>query len=110
VCGSISDITAVLKKNVTREEVNKALFDASMKPEMAYLLAYTEEPLVSSDIVKTPYSAIVDGEMTRVVGGNLVKVLAWYDNEWGYSNRLVEMAMFLARHPLSPPLQEAGKN
>lgn len=100
VCGSISDITAVLKKDVTAEEVNAAFKAAAGNPEMSHILTYTEEPLVSSDIIQTPYSAIVDGEMTRVVGGNLVKVLAWYDNEWGYSNRLVEMALYLSKTPI----------
>ncbi len=97
VCGSISDITAVLKKDVTAEEVNAALKAASEREDMKHIVMYTEEPLVSRDIIKTSYSAIVDGEMTRVVGGNLVKVLAWYDNEWGYSNRLVEMAIYMCK-------------
>jgi glyceraldehyde 3-phosphate dehydrogenase len=97
ICGSISDITAVLKKDVTAEEVNAALKAAAERDDMKHLVMYTEEPLVSHDIIKTSYSAIIDGEMTRVVGGNLVKVLAWYDNEWGYSNRLVEMAVHLCR-------------
>lgn len=101
ICGSISDITAVLKKNVTAEEVNAALKAASETPEMQKLVMYTEEPLVSGDIIKTSYSAIIDGEMTRVVGGNLVKVLAWYDNEWGYSNRLVEMALHICKSSAS---------
>jgi len=58
----------------------------------------SEEPLVSSDIIKTTYSAILDSNMTRVVGGNLVKVLAWYDNEWAYSNRLVDVAVKASGH------------
>ncbi|MFA5029473.1 MAG: type I glyceraldehyde-3-phosphate dehydrogenase [Patescibacteria group bacterium] len=92
-CGSLSDITCVLKKNVTVEQVNRAFREAASKPLFKNILAVSEEPLVSSDIVGTNYSAIVDLSLTRVVGGNLVKVLAWYDNEWGYSNRLVEMAL-----------------
>ncbi len=92
-CGSISDITALLKKNVTVEEVNSAFKQAETEETYQGILKYTEDPIVSSDIIKTSYSAIVDGLMTRVVGGNLVKVLAWYDNEWGYSNRLVDMAL-----------------
>ena len=90
-CGSISDITAVLKKSVTVEELNNAFKNAQNEEAFKGILKYTEDPIVSSDIVKTTYSAIVDGLMTRVVGGNLVKILAWYDNEWGYSNRLVDV-------------------
>jgi len=92
ICGSISDITAVLKKDVTPEEVNNVFKEAQKDPSLSKILRYTEEPLVSSDIIKSSFSAIVQGDMTRVVGGNLVKIMAWYDNEWGYSNRLVDMA------------------
>ena len=94
-CGSISDITAVLKKDVTPQEVNQAFMNAQNEEAFKGILKYTQDPIVSSDILKTSYSAIVDGLMTRVVGGNLVKVLAWYDNEWGYSNRLVDMVSSL---------------
>jgi len=86
---SIVDFTAVLEKEVTVEDVNNAFKDASQKPPLKGILGYTEEPLVSSDFKKSPYSSVVDGLSTRVVG-NLVKVLAWYDNEWGYSLRLAE--------------------
>ncbi|MFA7654131.1 MAG: type I glyceraldehyde-3-phosphate dehydrogenase [Candidatus Magasanikbacteria bacterium] len=89
---SLSDITVVLKKNVTKEEVNQALIDASKTKRFEGILFCTEEPLVSSDYVGNTYSSIVDLPLTNVVGGNLVKVVAWYDNEVGYSNRLVEMA------------------
>lgn len=99
ICGSISDITAVLKRDVTVEEINEAFKSAQNQPELQGVLKYSEEPLVSSDIIQSTYSSVVDGEMTRVVGGNLVKVMAWYDNEWGYSNRLVEMALYLANNP-----------
>jgi glyceraldehyde 3-phosphate dehydrogenase len=91
-CGSISDITCVLKKEVTVEQVNNAFRRAVQKPLFKNILAISEEPLVSTDILGDTHSAIVDLSLTRVVGGNLVKVLAWYDNEWGYSCRLVEMA------------------
>lgn len=97
VCGSISDITALLKRDVTVEEINTAFMEASKSEELSKILNYTEEPLVSSDILKTTYSAIVDGTMTKVVAGNLVKVMAWYDNEWGYSNRLVDMALLIGK-------------
>ncbi|MCF6277107.1 MAG: type I glyceraldehyde-3-phosphate dehydrogenase [Candidatus Magasanikbacteria bacterium] len=87
---SLTDFVAVLKKDTTVEEINEAFIDAS-KGYLKDVLAVSNEPLVSSDYIGNPYSAIVDLEFTKVVGGNLVKVLAWYDNEWGYANRLVEM-------------------
>lgn len=93
---SLSDITAVLKKNVTKEEINQALIDASKTSRFAGILTCTEEPLVSSDMVGNTYSSIVDLALTNVVGGNLVKVVAWYDNEVGYAHRLVEMAELFA--------------
>ena len=93
ISGSISDITAVLKKNVTVEEVNQAFVDASQMPQWQGILAVTNDPLVSSDIIGLPESAIVDLSLTQVIGGNLVKVLAWYDNEYGYCHRLIEQAM-----------------
>lgn len=88
---SLSDITMLLKKNVTVEEVNQALLDASQQPYYQGILSVTEEELVSSDFIGDSHSAIVDSKLTDVVDGNLVKVVAWYDNEWGYSNRLVEV-------------------
>jgi len=91
VCGSIADFTFVLKKNTTVEEINAAFRKAAATPAMKGILLASDEPLVSTDIVKNPYSSIVDLANTKVVGGNLAKVLAWYDNEWGYSNRLIEM-------------------
>jgi len=90
---SLSDITAVLKKDVTKEEINKVLVDASKTSRFAGILMITNEPLVSSDFIANSYSSIVDLAMTNVVGGNLVKVVAWYDNEFGYAHRLVEMAV-----------------
>ena len=88
---SLSDITAILKKKVTVEEVNRAFVNASKK-ELKGILAVTDEELVSSDIVGSQFSSIVDSRSTIVVDGNMVKVIAWYDNEVGYSHRLVEMA------------------
>ncbi len=90
---SISDITCVLSRDVTVEEVNQAFKDAVDNPIYQGIIAVTEDPVVSSDFIGDPHSAIVDLPLTRVVGGNLVKVLAWYDNEWGYSNRLVEQVL-----------------
>lgn len=90
-CGSLTDFTCLLKKNVTVDEVNEAFIKFSKTPKMKGVLEVTEQPLVSQDIIGTTASAIVDLSFTRVVGGNLVKVLAWYDNEWAYSVRLVEI-------------------
>ena len=88
---SLSDFTIVTKKEVTVEQVNEAIKKAARSEKMRNILDYTEEELVSSDLKGNPHSAIVDLRLTQVVGGNLLKVVAWYDNEWGYSNRLVEM-------------------
>ena len=93
ITGSVSDITLLVKKKTSVEEVNDILLKASKNPRYANVLHATYEPLVSSDIIQTPYSAIVDLSMTKVIDGDLVKILAWYDNEWGYSHRLVEMAL-----------------
>ena len=94
---SLSDITVVLKKDVTKEQINNALIKASKTPRFKGILMCTTEPLVSSDYVGNSYSSIVDLELTNVVGGNLVKVVAWYDNEMGYSHRLVEMVGLFAK-------------
>lgn len=92
---SMSDVTCVLKKDVTVDEINQAFKDAAQDPAYQGVLTVTEDPVVSSDFIGDPHSAIVDLPLTRVVGGNLVKVMAWYDNEWGYSNRLVEQVIAL---------------
>lgn len=89
---SLADITVVLKKRTTIKELNKSMVDASKTKRFANILATTEEELVSSDFVGNSYSSIVDLKMTNVVDGDLIKILAWYDNEVGYSNRLIEMA------------------
>jgi glyceraldehyde 3-phosphate dehydrogenase len=90
ITGSITDFTFVTRQSTSVEEVNQIFIDAENDPKYHGILAVTDEPLVSSDIVGRPESSIVDLGMTRVVDGTLVKVLAWYDNEWGYANRLVE--------------------
>ncbi|MDO8625936.1 MAG: type I glyceraldehyde-3-phosphate dehydrogenase [Candidatus Magasanikbacteria bacterium] len=90
--GSLSDITVVLKKQVTKDEVNAALIKAVTLPRFKGILRVTSEPLVSSDFIGDSASSIVDLSLTNVVGGNLVKVVAWYDNEAGYAHRLVELA------------------
>ncbi len=96
ITGSIADVTMLVEKKTSVEEVNDAFKEAIKQPQYRNILAITEEPVVSSDIIGSPYSAIVDLEMTKVVDGDLVKVLAWYDNEWGYSHRLVEVALMMA--------------
>ncbi|HEX8100264.1 MAG TPA: type I glyceraldehyde-3-phosphate dehydrogenase [Actinomycetota bacterium] len=88
--GSVTDLVCVLKREVTREEVNEAYRKASEQGSLKGRLAYTEDPIVSSDIVGTPFSCTFDALSTMAIG-NLVKVIGWYDNEWGYSNRLVEL-------------------
>src|ERR1039458_2854846 len=96
---SAVDLVVVLSKNATTEEVNKALEDAANGP-MKGILAYTEDPVVSTDMLHNPASSIVDSLMTKVLAGNLLKVLAWYDNEWGYSMRVVDLIEFLAKKGL----------
>ncbi|MCM2339383.1 MAG: hypothetical protein NDI62_02935 [Burkholderiales bacterium] len=88
--GSIVDITFISKKNTTKEEVNEILEKAAKDKKWEKLFAVTKEPLVSSDILGESHASIADLEMTRVVGGNLVKVLGWYDNEMGYTHTLVD--------------------
>ncbi|MDP2873815.1 MAG: type I glyceraldehyde-3-phosphate dehydrogenase, partial [bacterium] len=94
ICGSITDLVAEVEKSVTVEEVNAA-FTKEAAGRLKGILAVSSEGLVSSDIIGTTYSAIVDLPLTRVIGGNLVKVLAWYDNEWAYAQRLVDVAKIL---------------
>lgn len=93
---SLTDFTFVLKKKTTVEEMNNVLEEAAKSAQYKKILAVTYEPLVSSDFIGNPYSSIVDLSLTKVVDGDLVKVVAWYDNEWGYSNRLIEMAQHIA--------------
>lgn len=95
--GSLSDITALLKKKTTVEEVNNAFTKHSDAGMFKGVLKVTNEPLVSADVIGDPYSAIVDLSFTQVVGGNMVKVVAWYDNEFGYSNRLVDQVIEIAK-------------
>jgi glyceraldehyde 3-phosphate dehydrogenase len=96
ITGSLTDVTMLLDKKTTIEEVIEAYVEAEKNPIYKGVLETTYEPIVSSDIIGNPHSAIVDLNMTRVVDGDLVKVLAWYDNEMGYSHRLVEMALLAA--------------
>ncbi len=94
---SVVDLVALLKKNTTAEEINSAL-KASADGELKGVLQCVDEPLVSIDFTGNPHSSIVDCGMTNVIGGNLVKVFSWYDNEWGYSCRLVDMANIVAEN------------
>lgn len=94
--GSLSDLTFVTSKPTTIEEVNQAIKTACESNKWQGILAWTEEPIVSSDIIGRSESSIVDLSLTQVIGGDLVKIVAWYDNEWGYCNRLVEQVEKLA--------------
>lgn len=94
---SLSDFTFLLKKKVTVEAVNAAFKKAAASARWKGILGVTDEPLVSSDFVGSPYSSVVDLAMTRVVDGDLVKVMAWYDNEWGYSVHLIDMVQNVGR-------------
>lgn len=87
--GSISDITFIAERSTTTEEINQILIEESKTDRYKKVLTVTDEPLVSTDIIKSPFAATVDLEMTRVVDGDLVKVMAWYDNEWGFTNQMV---------------------
>ncbi|EGT5712676.1 type I glyceraldehyde-3-phosphate dehydrogenase [Cronobacter dublinensis subsp. dublinensis] len=97
---SIVDLTVTLERDVTVEAVNAAFLNASQDGPLKGILGYSDEPLVSSDYRGDPRSSIIDGLSTLVIGGNMVKILAWYDNEWGFSNRLVDLALFMARRGL----------
>ena len=91
--GSISDITFVASKNTSVEEINNILTEESKTDRYKSIVSVSNEPLVSSDIVKSSFAAIVDLEMTKVVDGDLVKVLAWYDNEWGFTNQMIRQIL-----------------
>lgn len=96
--GSIADIVAVTKNEVTVAQINEMFVKECENPKWKGILTCTNEPLVSSDIVGDSHSAIVDLSLTQVVRGNLIKVIAWYDNEWGYSNRLIELIIQMGAH------------
>src|SRR5205814_7209995 len=96
---SVVDLVAILDRSTTTEEVNAALKSAA-EGELKGILAYTEDPVVSSDMLHNPNSSIVDAQLTKVLDGNLLKIVAWYDNEWGYSCRVVDLVGFLAKKGL----------
>ncbi|HEV2974952.1 MAG TPA: type I glyceraldehyde-3-phosphate dehydrogenase [Solirubrobacteraceae bacterium] len=89
--GSVVDLTIECERETSVEEVNGALRAAAASGSLAGILQYTEDPIVSTDIVASPYSSIVDSKLTAVLDGTMLKVVAWYDNEWGYSNRVVDL-------------------
>jgi glyceraldehyde 3-phosphate dehydrogenase len=96
--GSVVDLTVLLARDTTKEEINEAFKAQADTGAFEGILRYTEDPLVSSDIVKTTHSSIFDSQLTEVLDGNFAKVVAWYDNEWGYSNRCVELAQRVLVH------------
>ncbi|MCA2972374.1 MAG: type I glyceraldehyde-3-phosphate dehydrogenase [Acidobacteriaceae bacterium] len=96
---SVTDLVCTTTKSTTTEEVNQALKAAAEGP-LKGILAYTTDPVVSTDMLRNPNSSIIDAQLTKVIGGNLVKVVSWYDNEWGYSNRVVDLCLFLAQKGL----------
>jgi len=95
--GSLSDFTFLLKRQTSKEEINDVLRKEAQNPIYNGILEVTEDPIVSSDIIGNSHSAIVDLSLTQVVGGNMVKVIAWYDNEYGYANRLVEEVIMVGK-------------
>ncbi|MFS2223903.1 type I glyceraldehyde-3-phosphate dehydrogenase [Pantoea sp. B65] len=97
---SIVDLTVTLKRDVTVDEVNAAFRQAAESGPLQGILGYSDEPLVSSDYRGDPRSSIIDGLSTLVIGGRMVKILAWYDNEWGFSNRLVDLALLMEKRGL----------
>jgi glyceraldehyde 3-phosphate dehydrogenase len=94
--GSVVDLTALMSKDVTKEEVNAAMKKAAEGP-LKGILCYTEDPLVSSDIIGDPHSSIFAADFTQVMAGNLLKVVSWYDNEWGYSVRTADLIAKMAK-------------
>jgi glyceraldehyde 3-phosphate dehydrogenase len=96
---SVVDFVAMVKNSATAEEINNELKSAA-EGNLKGILAFTMDPVVSTDMLKNPNSSIVDGQLTKVLEGNMVKVVAWYDNEWGYSCRVVDLIGFLANKGL----------
>ncbi|MFP4384649.1 MAG: type I glyceraldehyde-3-phosphate dehydrogenase [Spirochaetia bacterium] len=93
--GSISDITIVTEKETSAEEINSIFKEEAESEQYKNVLAVSEDPIVSSDIIQNPHASIVDLGMTQVVDGDLVKIMAWYDNEWGYANQMIREAVYL---------------
>ncbi|NTU99491.1 type I glyceraldehyde-3-phosphate dehydrogenase [Candidatus Falkowbacteria bacterium] len=99
--GSLCDVVYILKKNVDVDMVNKAIKAATKLPKLKGILVATDEPVVSTDIMGNPASSIVDLELTKVLGGDLLKIVAWYDNEWGYSCRLADVCEYVNKKKLA---------
>lgn len=93
IVGSISDITFIASRNTSAEEINQTLSEESTSDRYKKVIAVTNEPIVSSDIIQSPFASTVDLEMTRVVDGDLVKILTWYDNEWGFTNQMIRQIL-----------------
>jgi glyceraldehyde 3-phosphate dehydrogenase len=91
--GSVVDLVCSVSRETSIDEVNQAFRERADSGPMEGILRYSDEPLVSTDIVRSPYSSIFDSELTMVIDGALVKLVAWYDNEWGYSNRVVDLTL-----------------
>jgi glyceraldehyde 3-phosphate dehydrogenase len=96
-CGSVTDFTATLKKSATKESINSAFLEAASTAGFKGILEYSDEPLVLQDIVDNPHSCIFDSDLTLTLGEKFVKIVGWYDNEWGYSNRCVALLELLAK-------------
>jgi glyceraldehyde 3-phosphate dehydrogenase len=94
--GSVTDLTLVSKKEVTLDEIKAAYKAAAAEGPLKGILAYTEDEIVSADIVTDAHSSIIDAGLIKVIDGTLVKISSWYDNEWGYSNRLVDLTELVA--------------
>lgn len=97
IIGSLSDFTFILNRNTTVEEINNVFKEEAKNPIYKDIIEVSEDPLVSSDIIRNPHSAVIDLSSTQVVGGNMAKIIAWYDNEFGYANRLIEEVLMMGR-------------
>jgi len=97
--GSMIDLTVILEKETSEEEINSKMREYA-EGSLKGILEYTEDPIVSQDIIGNPHSSIFDALSTKVIGGNFVHVSAWYDNEWGYSNRLKDLVLYMAKKGL----------
>jgi glyceraldehyde 3-phosphate dehydrogenase len=95
ITGSVTDLTVKLTKNASLADVNEAYREASMKGSLHHILGYSDEPLVSVDYIGNPNSCTIDSLATSAVGDGFVKVVGWYDNEWGYSSRTADLANFM---------------
>jgi glyceraldehyde 3-phosphate dehydrogenase len=96
ITGSVVDLTVDVNRETTVEEINEAMLAAASEGALKGILQYTDDPIVSTDIIKNPHSSIFDSQLTAVMQGTMVKIVSWYDNEWGYSNRLVDLVQKVA--------------